>query len=172
MDVLFEQEARLSEDVIREEIAWRTWHSPAAVQKYMVTLLCLGMVLLFQLWLRPWSASFILVSLLLVCSGWVFRVIMYFREVRDAIEAAKDVNHGELYILKRTVTEENICSQSSIGAKKVLGYDQFVCAVSLKSCILLISKNDGPFRIAREGFTKGSPEALIAFLRAKGVKVK
>lgn len=112
-------------------------------------------------WLYP---AFIVFFLL-------FRVFYYFRQI-NAVEKRDAEVYGKEISVEVSVTEEYIQNTASTGAVNKLEYGKVKRVYQTKNFILFHSKANLLYIFSKDGFTKGTKEEFIEFIKSKGIKIK
>lgn len=130
------------------------------------------------------ALSFLVNIILLICGqafNWssiiiaplffFFQFYVFFRQVNIIAKRDKEICEKEIEV-EMTATEEFIQTASSTGSVYKLEYSNIRSVVQTKNLILLFSKANLVYIFKKNGFTEGTKEEFIEFLRSKGIKVK
>lgn len=71
-----------------------------------------------------------------------------------------------------TVTDETLVQKASNGGELTLHYADIKKIVCTDKYIYLWSRTKVIYSLARDGFSVGSPDGFLAFLKQKGIRVK
>ena len=83
-----------------------------------------------------------------------------------------DANTGQPISVVTTANEEGIIQETSTGKQSTQLYTNMKQVVRTKNLILIQSPDNLIYTLKKAGFTKGTAEEFIGFLKEKGVKVK
>jgi len=109
--------------------------------------------------------------LIIVPFFFLIQIWSYFRQVR--LMTTRDCeSHGGEITVETIVTDEGIQCTSSNGGVYKVEYDKVKKAIKTKNLIILQTKAKVAYLLPKDAFTKGSAEEFIAFLKAKGIKIK
>lgn len=109
--------------------------------------------------------SCIIIPLLLL-----YIIISYFRTVNLTVKRDAEI-HGKEITTDAIVTEDYIQNTLSTGAVISVEYSKIKKAAQTKNLILLFSDANLIYIFRKDGFTKGTTDEFIAFLKSKGIKV-
>lgn len=101
----------------------------------------------------------------------LFQLYRYFYQVNIILKRDRELAEEDITV-HVAATEDFIQNTTSLGAVGRLGYDKIKVVEQTKNLILLYSKEESVFIFAKNSFEKGTKEEFIAFLKAKGIRVK
>lgn len=99
-------------------------------------------------------------------------VFRYFHSIKLTLKRQKEMCGEKVPESVSTVTEEAVVQKASNGAELVLHYVDVKKVIHTKAYFYIWSKTNVIYTLAKDGFTVGSPEGFLAFLKQKGIKVK
>ena len=166
METLFENVCVRNREVTKEIYNYYFFRRNWTVVAYII----LGLVLAANLGVlclegEPYSRG-LLIFIPLV---FIFQISRYFNAVKTTVMRYEETDQT---LITTTVTDEFIQMASQNGASGKLEYGNVNKAIQTKNLIILETKAKLFYVFAKDGFTKGTSEEFIAFLRCKGIKVK
>jgi len=152
----------------RRHLIYAHFHSRMSKFQYVYTVLVL---LLQGVWAALYQETYLLLWLCLLFIWAVFFTVLAVN-IRRSEALILDLSGGKPYSLSRTVTEGGIRFSNSLGSTEVLTFDQIRRVRVKGDRILVMNRQNVPYLMLRSGFTAGTAEEFLAFLKAKGVKIK
>ena len=98
-----------------------------------------------------------------------FQIFSYYRSIKMFVMRGQEVS-TETITLQTEVTDDFIRCTASTGAVNTLEYNNIKKVAQTPNYILLITKAKMMLVFQKDGFTKGTKEDLLVFLRTKGFK--
>lgn len=167
MEVLFENRYVRNEAMMKEYLRRSHLCNPIAIAVYIVTAIHLVTELL--IWVR-WGFALSPVDLIYL----LFPVALYVgyrRTLKLILNRDLEVNGGKPVEVLVTVTETGISGQTQVDAPEIL-YSSMKKVRQTRNLIIIYTKSRLALLVPKYGFTKGTAEELLQFLRAKGLKVR
>lgn len=118
-----------------------------------------------------WLEYFQLHIWLMIAVVVLLKFVGYRRSLKLTLQRDMELNGGEPVQLCTTVSEGGLVCRTNVDAPEV-PFSSVKKVVQTKNLIILISKARLAFVLTRDGFTKGTAQELLQFLRGKGIKVK
>ena len=116
----------------------------------------------------PYSPILIILPLVM----YAFEAFRYFSALSIAKKRDAELG-GQSNMETAVIVTDNFMRYTAVnGAEVDVEYSVFKNAVCTKNLILLRSKARLVYIIPKDTFTKGDPNAFLAFLSSKGIKVK
>ena len=167
MDVLFQNKYTRTEDWIKECNRYALFRTPLMMVVHILSALMIGNGLYELFFLRiigvPAFASPILFYTVIL--------LLYFRMNALTKKRNKEM-YGDRFEVISDITEESITQTLSNGATFVIPYTSIKRCAQTAHYLLLISDAKIIYALRKGGFTIGSDEEFLVFLRSKGVKVR
>lgn len=163
---------------------------PKFENKHSIDKPFLGELYFYQFFLSPaaliLTGVLLLALILLVADGGAFRIFgpiyillfigsrvyRYFRTVKNYQKRYLEVGEGKEVENTTLVYEDYLHLSTSNGGNNKLPLDRIKNSFSTKNYYFLRSESKLCYAFKKDGFTKGSLEEMIAFLKGKGLKVK
>ena len=95
----------------------------------------------------------------------------YRQSVKLAVERDNEISGGEGLDVNITVTEDGFTNISEEG-QSTIGFDRVKSAFVTKNYIAVLTKAKLIYILKKDSFTVGDFDGFVAFLQAKGIKVK
>lgn len=130
-----------------------------------------GVLLLTGILLAVFEKIYLWFVLTFVPVFFAFQFYRYFHQINIMLKQDRKLDGGGVTI-HGIATEDFIQSATSSGEFKRVHYDAIQYMKQTKDLILLYSKEESVFIFAKNSFEKGTEEEFIAFLKAKGIRVK
>lgn len=99
-----------------------------------------------------------------------YPVVNYFIVVNTVVKRDMEM-HGKEVTAESIVTEDYIQNTLSTGAIISVEYSKIKKAAQTRNLILLFSDANLIYIFRKDGFTKGTTDEFITFLKSKGIKV-
>lgn len=167
MEPLFENVYVRDEKVLKEYLGWMLMRRPIDYFLYIVAGVYFVESVVMWFWLEYFN-PFIWILLAVVAA---LKVIGWHRSVKLTLQRDLELNGGEPVQLEIAVTEDAIRAQTRQDAPEIL-FSSIKKVTQTKNLIILISKARLAFVLTRDGFTRGTADEFLKFLRDKGLKVK
>lgn len=166
MEPKFENRHKIDKPFLKELYFYQIFLSPSA--------LILTAILAAALLLLAFSGggSFRIVGPLYLLLFIGLRVYRYFRTVKSYEKRYLEVGEGTEVENTTLVYEEYLHLSTSNGGNNKLPLNRIKNSFSTKNYYFLRSESKLCYAFKKDGFTKGSLEEMIAFLKGKGLKVK
>ena len=168
MEILFENSYVRNKELAKEIYRFCYFQRKGMVICYILLSLSFVANILISVFEKTYDWS---VFLSLPVIIFFVQLYCYFRQVNAMLKRDSEV-HGREISVDTIVTDEFIQNTASTGAVNKLEFNKIRSATQTKNLILLRSKANLIYIFRKDTFTKGSKDEFIAFLSAKGIKVK
>lgn len=160
MEILFENTYTRTEDVAKEIFRYVFFKRKP--------LIALGALFLMALILNAYTGNWTIVTLCIFLA--LVFVFGYSRNVKLTVRRDEEISQNPITV-NTVVTDGYIQPAFSVGSVYKIYFRDIKQAAQTKNYILLTTKAMQIYAFRKDGFTKGTPEELIAFLRTKGYKL-
>lgn len=165
MEINFENKYVRDKEWAKDILKYTCFKRPIHIVFYIISAICfcLGVYLLV------FNAYFNFVYFF-VPAFWMFAVFfVYFRNVSLVLK--RDIElHGKPIDVTVSVTDTAIVMSQSTGSEYTLNFGEVKKTICTKKFICLWSKTNMLYPIKKDGFTAGSYEEFVSFLKNKGIK--
>lgn len=161
MEILFENTYIRTEDFAKEIFRYFFFKRKP--------LIALGVLFLLTLILNAYAGDWMIVIMLCVFFV-LFFALSYSRNVNLIIRRDEEISPNPITV-STVVTDGYIQPSTSLGSVYKIYFRDIKQAAQTKNYILLTTKAVQMYAFRKDGFTKGTPEEFIAFLRTKGYKL-
>jgi len=167
MEILFENSYIRNKELAKELYGYIYFRRNYIFVAYIVLLISfiINLILLITTGSANWFV-FIFVPLFLL-----LRLFTYLQAIKLMLKRDSEVCGG-LFEVKSIVTEDFIEYTSTTGGVNRLEYNKIKKCNQTKNLILLQSDAKLIYVFPKNGFSVGTPEGFLIFLRNKGIKVK
>ena len=165
MEPKFENKHSIDKPFLKELYFYQFFLSPAA-------LILTGVLLLALILLVADGGAFRIFGPIYILLFIGSRVYRYFRTVKNYEKRYLEVGEGKEVENTTLVYEDYLHLSTSNGGNNKLPLDRIKNSFSTKNYYFLRSESKLCYAFKKDGFTKGSLEEMIAFLKGKGLKVK
>ncbi len=167
MDILFENSYIRNKELAKELYGYIYFCRNYIFVAYIVLLISfiINLILLITTGSANWFV-FIFVPVFLL-----LRLFTYLQAIKLMLKRDSEVCGG-LFEVKSIVTEDFIEYTSTTGGVNRLEYNKIKKCNQTKNLILLQSDAKLIYVFPKNGFSVGTPEGFLIFLRNKGIKVK
>ena len=114
--------------------------------------------------------SFELTGMFLVPLFFLFMILRYNYVVNTTVKRNIEL-HGKEVSVKTDVYNDYFQITSSTGSVFKIDFNNIKKVMQTKKLILLMSKEKQIFVLSKDGFTKGTPQEFLAFLKRKGYRI-
>ena len=168
MEPLFENRHIRNKAMFQEFGRYSMLHNPATIIFSICT------VALLHLTVSDWFANETLSInyLFYICILWGSFIFVYYRSVDLSVKRELELNHGQPMEQHFFVNEDGFTAQGPSGGTTEVSFDTIKKVRQTKHLILLCTKTKLFWAFPKQTFTKGTPEEFLAFLKAKGFRVK
>ena len=114
------------------------------------------------------------VDLIFLLTGpivYLFQIFLYCYQVNSLVRRDEELFGGPTTI-KSVVTEDSVRALAPSGGTNEVAYNNVRRAIQTENLIFLQTKANLLYVFLKDGFTLGTAEEFIAFLKSKGVRVK
>lgn len=160
MEILFENTYTRTEDVAKETYRYVFFKRKP--------LIALGALFLLALILNAYTQNWTIVTLCIFLA--LVFVFGYSRNVKLTIRRDEEISQNPITV-NTVVTDGYIQPAFSVGSVYKIYFRDIKQAAQTKNYILLTTKAMQILAFRKAGFSKGTPEEFIAFLRTKGYKL-
>lgn len=167
-EVLFENRYERTADLAKELYRYYFFKRP----RFVVLDIFLALGLLANILVGIFEKSFQYEILIVLLVYYLFRFYMYRKTVNALLKRDHETYAGKPAGVHMLVMAETMQCTTSSGAVTEIAYSKFKNAIQTKNLISLRSEANLLYIFRKDSFTKGTPEAFISFLQAKGIKVK
>ena len=167
MQTLFENKVTQNRDMAKEVYRYHCFRRPFIV--FLNILIFIDFV--FTLYCTITDKFRADIVLVLVPVYFLLEILMYFRLVNLMVKRSAEI-HGGPISAEMNVTDEYIEQTASTGGVAKLEYSNVKKVIQTKNYILLLSKARYYYIFSKTGFTSGTPDEFVAFLKNKGFKVR
>lgn len=167
MEPLFENVYVRDEAVMKEYLRRMLLLGPSAIFAYVLVGYMLVNLIVLWVWIGYFAFPYLIASAFIL----LLHLFIYRRTLKLTMDREKEVNGGEPLELHTTVMENSIACRTKIDAPEV-AYSSIKKVIQTKNLIIVVTKAKLAFIMSKDGFTRGTPEALLQFFRDKGLKVK
>lgn len=99
----------------------------------------------------------------------VYKLIVYFLQVKRMMQRDLEM-YGEVAFVETVVTEEGLHTTSSGGTQMLLSYENITNVTKYKKYVLVFTKAKLMYILPKDGFTKGTAEEFVLYLKSKTAK--
>ena len=160
-------------EILFENTYTRTEASAKEIFRYFFfkrkLLIALGVLFLLTLILNAYAGDWMIVIMLCVFFV-LFFAFGYSRNVNLIIRRDEEISPNPITV-STVVTDGYIQPSTSLGSVYKIYFRDIKQAAQTKNYILLTTKAMQILAFRKAGFSKGTPEEFIAFLRTKGLKI-
>ena len=117
-----------------------------------------------------WSTEWILVG----SYFFIFCGLMYFAyraQVRAVVKRDRELAAGRELVCTTEISDSEI-TIFALDSKQTLSFDIMKYAFLTKSYIVLVTRAKHMIIFKKDGFAKGSCDEFVAYLKARGIKIK
>jgi hypothetical protein len=132
-------------------------------------ILYVGVIIWEYVYFGIWSMNYWIIALYLLIP--ILEVLMYIVSVKTTLKRDIEMFGKELEA-KFKVTSDSIICESMTGSVTETGFDKIKSAAQTKNLIVLRSKANLLFVFRKDGFSIGTKEDFVAFLKSKGIRVR
>lgn len=115
------------------------------------------------------SISMLITNVILLAVVELLRLRNYQTAVKLTLQRDLESNQGQPVQLTVTVRDDIIHVEDASGQGHDVPLSQMKWAVKTKKMVVIRTKAKVLFQLPNDTFTQGTPEGLIAYLRAKGI---
>ena len=166
MDSLFENTYTADKSFYQELYSYFHFRRPITVATFI---LC-GICFTSQLALAIFDLEYNIGIMILTALFPLFKLFMYVNQVNSLTKRNKEISTEALSICS-TVYEDHLEISASNGSTLNLELSKIRSAVHTKNYVVLRSDARLIYSFGKDGFTKGTKDEFIAFLKSKGIKV-
>lgn len=167
MEILFKNSFVKTEDWIKECNHYSLFRRPLFVAFHILSILVLCFGIYKILFLHIIDILFLFIPL-----WWFFLVLLlYFKTNKNTLNRNRELYGNNAEVVSE-ITKESIKQVHSNGTQYYIYYDTIKKGYLTKNYILLHSKANVLYTFAKNGFSVGSEEEFLRFLRNKGIKIK
>lgn len=172
-EILFENSHVRDKATVKEMYSYEFFKKPKQIVLFALlaffVILYVGVNIWEYVYYGIWSMEYwIFVPWLLIS---LLEFLMYKVSVKTTLKRDLEVCGKELEA-KFKVTSDSIIGESMTGSVTETGFDKIKSAVQTKNLIILRSKANLLFVFRKDGFSIGTKEDFVAFLKNKGIKVR
>lgn len=168
---VFENTYPRTREVMQEVLRYIYFQSRKALAVWILDTVLIVLTLALVCWTRQWTLMHALVLGLLIGRLLSF-CYSYWRGVRLMLARDRE-QYGEAPVEVRTaLTQTGIGILPLAGEDVKIAYENIKYAAQTRHLILIFTKAKLFHMLHKDGFTKGTAEECVAFLREKGVKVR
>ncbi len=165
MEILFENSYTRDKEWVQDATRWAFFRRPVLIVSDLILLLYFIMGIYEMAVNRVVYVYWFLIPLALI-GVTLFR---YKRTVTLSLK--RDIEmHGKEIDVTSVVTDEHICYKHSSGTEYTLHYSDIKKVVQAKKYIYLISKSKTVYSFKKEGFSVGTAQQFICFIKSKGIR--
>ena len=172
MESIFENEYERTEKIVKECYKTAYFKRPF----FLVMNIILVISALTSLFCSFWEQEDIIYPVFIViwvCVVFCMEAFVYFRNIKLMIQRDSEQCKGKKPIVRTTVYESELRLENiSSGGVSEFEFCSIKKGISTKNLIALITKAKLVMIFSKNGFTKGTAEEFISFLKAKGIKIK
>ena len=169
-EILFENRYMIDEAMNRDYLSWMFFRRPAQIVFHILFLLYFLFAVIAVC--AGFGGVYSWLLLLLVAAVFALQIVRYRRAVKNVRKNIDELYGGTPPEGIVTVTDRLFKSTLSNGAVSQIELRHLTSARRAGNLILLRSDGGLLFVFPADTFTTGSPDAFLAFLRGKGVKIR
>ncbi len=168
MEALFENRYTKSPEMYKELYQYYYFKRPLI----MACNVCYALFILWTVFCIIAGLPYSPISIILPLVMYAFEAFRYFSALSIAKKRDAEIGISENMVTTISAGENHMRYSATNGAAADVEYSVFKNAVCTKNLILLRSKARLVYIIPKGTFTKGDPNAFLAFLSDKGIKVR
>jgi hypothetical protein len=161
MEILFENTHVRTEDFVKEIFQYVLFKRKPLIVS--------GLLFLLTLILNAYVGNWMLIIILCIFLA-LFFAFAYSKNVKLTIRRDEEISPNPITV-NTVVTDGYIQPAFSVGSVYKIYFRDIKQAAQTKNYILLTTKAMQILAFRKAGFSKGTPEEFIAFLRTKGYKL-
>ena len=158
MEALFENHYERTKEMFREYCGYMFFARPSML--ILDVLLVLFTAAAILLGVTPG----ILLSPVIIAAAQIY---MYFYTANTMVKRDAEVTSGGTIRVDAAATEDRLLFKASNGSEQELPYAKMKKIIQTKRLILIRSEANLCYILPKDTFTKGTPEAFLAFLKEK-----
>ena len=166
MEPLFENIHTQDKSFYKEIYSYFHFRRPITVATFI---LC-GICFISQLALAIFDLEYNLAIMILMALFPLFKLFAYVNQVNSITKRNKEISTEAISICS-TVYEDHLEISASNGSTLNIEISKIRSVVQTKNYIILRSDARLLYSFSKDGFTKGTKDEFIAFLKSKGIKV-
>lgn len=165
METKFENHYVRDKEWAKDILKFTCFKRPIHFVFYILSAICLCFGIYFIILYSYFNFIYFFVPLF-----WMFAVFfVYFRNVNIVLK--RDIElHGKPIDVTVSVTDNSIIMSQSTGSEYTLNFSEVKKTICTKKFICLWSKTNMLYPIKKDGFTAGSYEEFVSFLKNKDIK--
>ena len=165
MEPLFENTYTAGKSFYQELYSYFHFRRPITVAAFIVCGICFAS----QLALAIFDLEYNLSIMILMALFPLFKLFAYVNQVNSITKRNKEISTETISICS-TVYEDHLEISASNGSTVNIELSKIRSAVHTKNYVVLRSDARLIYSFGKDGFTKGTKDEFIAFLKSKGIK--
>lgn len=166
MEPLFENTYTQSKAFYQELYRYFHFRRPITVAAFIVCGICFAS----QLALAIFNLEYNLSIMILMALFPLFKLFAYVNQINSITKRNKEISTEQISICS-TVHDDHLEISASNGSTLNIELSKIRSAVHTKNYVVLRSDARLIYSFGKDGFTKGTKDEFITFLKSKGIKV-